>query len=304
MCNGNMTTKSWFALLTVVVIFAVLDYHVVPMITKTDEVSSSVVRVGVLPDMGEEELVQRYNPLLAYLSEKTGLDVRLVLPADYAELLNFFGAGEVDLALFGGLTYVQANTLYQAEPLVMRDVDTRFISVFVVRHDDPAIEFTDLKDRVLAFGSDLSTSGHLMPRHFLRKNKQIIPEQFFSQIVYSGAHDKTVYMVREGKADIGAANAEIINGMLRDGRLQQKELRVVWETPPYPDYVWAVPRHLNEEFKTRLRDAYLQLDLSDEHHRQILAALGARSFLPAGNRMYQPLLRIAADLELLGVEVE
>lgn len=297
-----MKTKFWLSLLTVLVILVILDYNVVPMLTKTGESTSTLVRIGVLPDMSEEELIQRYNPLLTYLSKKTGLHFRLVLPADYAELLDFFGSGEIDLALFGGLTFVQANTLHQAEPLVMRDVDTRFISVFVVRHDDPATELTDLKGRVLAFGSSLSTSGHLMPRYFLGKSKQIIPENYFNQIVYSGAHDKTAYMVRDGKADIGATNADIMNGMLRDGRLQHGELRVVWETPPYPDYVWAVPRHLNEDIKMQLRDAFLQLDLSDEHHRQILAALGARNFLPAGNRMYQPLQRIAADLDLLGVE--
>jgi phosphonate transport system substrate-binding protein len=141
-----------------------------------------------------------------------------------------------------------------------------------------------------------------MPRYFLQTIKQINPEKFFSQIVYSGAHDNTAYMVRDGKADVGAVNVEIINDMLRDGRLKQRELRVVWETPPYPDYVWAVHQHLDEDIKTQLRDAYLQLGLNDEHHRQILAGLGARSFLPAGTRIFQPLQQIAANLELIGAE--
>ena len=290
-------------LIILITVVAVSVYYTAdPMRTDLGKATPFVVRVGVPPDMNERDLRQRYDPLLQYLSEQTSLDYTLVVPADYAELLRLFGTGKIDLALFGGVTFVQANVLHQAQPLVMRDVDTRFISVFLVRHNDPATEVSDLKDRVLAFGDSLSTSGHLMPRYFLQQNKQIIPENFFGQVVYSGAHDKTAYMVRDGEADIGAVNAEIVNCMLRDGRLKQKDMRVVWETPPFPDYVWAVPRGLNEDIKTKVRDAYLQLDFDDEHHRQILEGFGATSFLPAGIKQFQPLQQIAADLELLGTE--
>ena len=299
-----MNNRHWFTVLVIVVsVVAVSIYYTSDSIwTHFDTSTPSVVRVGVLPDMSERDLRQRYDPLMQYLSDETGLDFKLVLPADYAELLHVFGKGDVDLALFGGFTFVQANELYQAEPLVMRDVDTRFISAFVVRYDDSAADISDLKDKVLAFGSNLSTSGHLMPRFFLQQKKQIIPERFFSQVVYSGAHDKTAYLVRDGKADIGAVNAEIVNAMLRDGKLEQGELRIVWQTPPYPDYVWAVHRHLDEDIKTQLRDAYLQFDFNNEHHRRILTEFGATSFLPAGLRQFQPLQQIAADLDLFGVE--
>ena len=299
-----MTKRHGITLLIILAtVIAVSVYYTAdPMWTNSRNATPSVVRVGVLPDMNESELRRRYDPLLQYLSEQTGLDFTLLLPGDYAELLRLFETGEIDLALFGGVTFVQAYDLHQAEPLVMRDVDTRFVSVFLVRHNDPATELSDLEKKVLAFGDSLSTSGHLMPRYFLQQDKQIIPEDFFVQVIYSGAHDKTTYMVRDGEADIGAVNAEIFNGMLRDGRLKPGDVRVVWQTPPYSDYVWAVPRHLNEDIKTQLRDAYLQLDFNEEHHRRILADLGAKSFLPAGIRQFQPLQQIAADLELFGSE--
>lgn len=286
----------------VIVLAVGIYFSIEPKLTNTGQASPPVVHIGVLPDMSENDLQRRYDPLLAYLSEKTGLNFRLILPVDYAELLQLFGAGEVDLALFGGLTFVKADALHKAEPLVMRDVDTRFISVFVVRGSDPATRLVDLKGKVLAFGSSLSTSGHLMPRFFLKNNKRIDPDEFFNDIVYSGAHDKTAYMVRDGKADLGAVNAEIIDAMLMDGRLKQRDLRVVWETPPYANYVWAVRQHLDDDIKTQLRDAFLELDINAERHRKVLAGLGARSFFPAGRRMFQPLKQIAASLGLLSAE--
>jgi len=297
-----MMKNSWFTplIVLVTVVVASVYYAVQSLQMRFHEITPSVVRIGVLPDMSERNLHQRYNPLLKYLSEETGLDFKLVLPADYEELLYLFSVHEVDLALFGGLTFVRARTSYQAEPLVMRDVDTRFTSVFLVSYSSPANELADLKGSSFAFGSRLSTSGHLMPRHFMQDEKQILPEKFFGKVVYSGAHDKTAYMVRDGEVDIGAANTEIVIGMFRDGRLKEKDLRILWETPPYPDYVWAVSRNLNENIKTQLRDAFLGLDLNDTYHSHILAGLGARNFLPAGFRAFLPLQRIAANLELLG----
>lgn len=299
-----MTKRHGLTLLTILVtVIAVSVYYTADTTwTNSREATPSIVRVGVLPDMNESDLRRRYDPLLQYLSEQTGLDFTLVLPADYEELLHLFGKGEIDLALFGGVTFVQANSLHQAEPLVMRDVDTRFTSVFLIRQNDPATELSDLEDEVFVFCSSLSTSGHLMPRYFLQQNKHIIPENFFAEVIYSHGHDKTAYMIRDGEADIGAVNSEIFSAMLRDGRLKKGELRVVWQTPPYPNYVWAVPGHLDDDIKTQLRDAYLQLDFNEGHHRRILAEFGAKSFLPAGVRQFQPLQQIAADLELFGSE--
>lgn len=296
-----MMKHSWFTPLTVLVIVVVASvyYTVQSVPMRFHEITPSIVRIGVLPDVSERNLHQRYKPLLKYLSEETGLDFKLVLPADYEELLHFFSMHEVELALFGGLTFVQAQASYLAEALVMRDVDTRFTSVFLVGDSNPANELADLEGSSFAFGSRLSTSGHLMPRHFMKDEKQILPEKFFGEIVYSGAHDKTAYMVRDGEVDIGAANAEIIAGMFRDGRLKEEEVRILWETPPYPDYVWAVPRNLNEDIKTQLRDAFLKLDSNDAYHSHILAGVGAMNFLPAGIRRFLPLQRIAASLELL-----
>jgi len=128
------------------------------------ETKPSVLRVGILPDVSEENLRKRYGPLLNHLSAKTGFDLNLVLPTDYGDLVRLFRENKVDLAYFGGLTFVQAQVFYNAEPLVMRDVDTRFTSWFLVRKSDPARNLADLKGKVFSFGSRLSTSGHLMPR--------------------------------------------------------------------------------------------------------------------------------------------
>ncbi len=293
----------WFALLTVLCAIAAGIYFIVQS-TFRHETTPSVLHVGVLPDESTEALHQRYDPLLAHLSAEVGFNLKLVPSSDYGELVRMFRDHEVDLAYFGGLTFVQAHIFYHAEALVMRDVDTRFTSWFLIKNDEPAHELADFKGKVFTFGSRLSTSGHLMPRHFMQTRQQIIPEEFFAEVRYSGTHDKTAYLVRDGKVDLGVANSEIIRTMLRDGRLKENEIRVLHETPPYPDYVWAVHDHLDEGVKTQLRDAFLGLDADDAVHAKILAGMGAGAFLPAGTSDFLPLMEIAEALGLLAQETK
>ena len=263
-----------------------------------------IVRVGVLPDEDEAALKLRYSPLLEHMARETGLKYQLVVPASYADMLRIFADKELEIAYLGGLTFVKAQIFHHARPLVMRDVDTRFTTYFVTRADGPLRDCESLKcealaGKVLSFGSKLSTSGHLMPRHFLKLERRIEPESYFGEVRYSGAHDKTIYQARDGEVDLGAVNAEIFRTMRRDGRLKQDDLRIIWETPPYPDYVWAINGTLTKELRTRLRNAFLMLEMGDKEHARILAAMGTHGFLPAGTAEFAPLKKIAQSLGLL-----
>ena len=261
--------------------------------------AQSELRVGVLPDQDPAALRSRFDPLIHYLGQYTGLDTRLVIPENYADAVRLFKEGAVDLAFLGGLTFVQAHASAGAEALVMREVDTRFTSWFVARPELTQSRLSDLKGKTLVFGSRLSTSGHLMPRYFLQRQWNIEPEKFFSEVRYSGAHDETVYMVRDDGQALGAVNADIARQMLDDGRLGENELKVLWQTPPYPDYVWAVQPGLDEAIKISLRDAFLVLDPDNPGDATILLNLGAKTFLPAGLEDFRILGEIAQGLGMI-----
>ena len=234
----------------------------------------------MLPDVRPDTLESNYQPLTTYLSEELQQEVQLVIPEDYADLVRMFGTAEVDIANFGGATFVSAEEKYQAVPLVMRDIDTRFTSYFLARFDAKEGRVSDFEGQALGFGSRLSTSGHYMPRYFLQE-QAIDPDTFFSDVLYSGAHDKTVGLLLDGQVDLAAVNSEVVDSMLRQGQLDAKSLRIVWETPVYADYVWAIQPGWNELYANKVRDAFLRLSLSDERDAEILQNLGAGGFLPA-----------------------
>ncbi len=255
-----------------------------------------VLRIGVLPDQNPEILKQRFEPILKYLSEKLRLPCELLVPESYQDLLVLFHERKIDLAYFGGYSYVKARQDDRAIPLVMRRVDTRFTSLLIVNASSPLQNLESLENRSFAFGSNLSTSGHLMPRYFLQQ-RNIAPESFFGSVQYSGAHDKTAYWVRDGVVDAGAVNATTLRSMLDKNLIGRNEIRILWETPPYADYVWAIQPQFGENFRARVRDAFLQLSPENADHDIVLRSLNAIGYIPADPDLFIPLASIARETD-------
>lgn len=255
------------------------------------EPSIGYLRLGFLPDLSEEALAGRYAPLLAYLEAKTGIPCCFVMCESYESLLADFRAGDVDLALFGGVTYVAAEHYSDAVPLVMRLKDMKFTSYYIVRADDPGVSMTEFQGRTFSFGARLSTSGHFMPRHFLQE-QGIKPEEHFGEVQYSGSHDATIFAVRDGHADIGAVNASIFDEMIRTQKISYDEIRILQQTPAYSNYVWAAQPDLPEALGHTIRESFLELSTADEEDSVILNGLDAMGYLPASSLDFQDLGQI------------
>jgi phosphonate transport system substrate-binding protein len=262
---------------------------------ETQKREESVLRIGVLPELSRQKDLIRYQPLLTYLARELGIPCEIVPSSTYAELLGQFHNGKIDLAHFGGITFVQAHKSDQAIPLVMRHVDSQFTSYFLVSTENPAQTLEGLKGATFSFGSRLSTSGHFMPRYFMEK-KGIRPEQFFKDIQYSGKHDKTALWVQEGKVEVGVANSRIVRALFENGALKKEKTRILWETPPYSDYVWAVHPALSDALQNRIRDAFLKLDPENPNNREILKSVQAGKFLPAGLIDFMDLIKIHGEM--------
>lgn len=263
---------------------------------RQENTAPAAIRVGVLPDQPQELLSTRYRPLLVYLENTVGVPFEWVPSSDYAHLLAQIDNHQVDFAYLGGVTFVKARARSNVVPLVMRREDSHFTSLFLVPAAHPAQGISDLEGGRLAFGSRLSTSGHLMPRYFLEQ-EYVAPESFFGAVIYTGDHDTTALAVRDGKVDMGVVNARIVRRMMNDGRLDPDTVRILWETPPYVDYVWATGPQVGKDLANRLRDAFLALDRRNPDQRAVLDNLDASFFLPASVSDFGALAQIMEQQE-------
>ena len=263
----------------------------------TKEKDDVVLTVGIIPSQGDAATRAQYTPMFDYIAAETGFKYEFMIPSSYDELLEAFINKQVDLALFGGVTYVKANDLAGAVPLVLRDIDEDFTSVIIVRADHPAKNINDIEGSHFIFGSRLSTSGHLMPRYFLSENK-IVPEKFFKKIDYSGSHDKTVKAVVDGRFDAGVANSLVVERMFRAGEINSDIVRIIWESPKYTDYIWAVQPDLDKNIVNKLVNSFLLLSTEDKETSAILDQVGAKYYLQARDNGFDRLRAIMSKANI------
>jgi phosphonate transport system substrate-binding protein len=248
--------------------------------------AQGTLRVSAIPDEAPTELQRKFAPLGRYLEQRTGMAVQFVPARDYAAVVQALAAGWIDLAWLGGFTYVQAmeTTGGAAVALVQREEDREFTSKFVTTN--PRIRsFADLRDKTFAFGSQDSTSGHLMPRYFLLQ-AGIQPERDFRNVAYSGAHDATAALVESGKVDAGVLNASVWEKLVEERKIDPEKVRVFATTPPYHDYNWTVRGGMSRELVKKLTDAFLELDPRNPQHAEILNLQRASRFIPTRPEYY------------------
>lgn len=261
--------------------------------------AQQVLRVTAIPDESPTELARKAAPLMKYLEAKLGMKVEYTPVTDYAASVEALVNRKVDLAWFGGFTFVQANVRSGGKvvPLVQREEDEKFKSVFITT--DPAIQtLADLKGKDVSFGSQSSTSGHLMPRSFLLQNG-INPEKDFRRVAYSGAHDATIAAVASGKVQAGALNISVWDKFVTEKKVDTTKVRAFYTTPPYFDYNWSVHADMPAALRQKLADALLSLNRNTPEGKEILDLQRATRFVPTKAENYKGIEAAARSAELL-----
>ncbi len=203
------------------------------------------------------------------------------------------------MAWYGGFTFVQANIRSggKAVPLIQRAEDEKFRSVFIT--SDPTIKsLADLKGKNVSFGSQSSTSGHLMPRSFLLQ-ANIDPDKDFKRVAFSGAHDATIAAVAAGKVEAGALNISVWEKFVADGKVDTSKVKVIFTTPGYYDYNWTVHADMPAALKEKITKAFVDLNPNTPEGKEILDLQRATKFIPTKADNYKGIEQAARNAGLL-----
>jgi phosphonate transport system substrate-binding protein len=259
-----------------------------------------VLRVTAIPDESPTELARKFAPLGKYLEGKLGMKVEWTPVTDYAAAVETVVNRKIDLAWFGGFTFVQASVRSNGKviPLVQREEDERFRSVFITDAKSGIAKLEDLKGKTLSFGSASSTSGHLMPRSFLLAAK-INPDADLKRVSFSGAHDATIAAVASGKVDAGALNISVWEKFVADKKVDTSQVKVFFTTPAYYDYNWTVHADMPADLRNKIQQAFLALDPATPEGKEILGLQRATRFVSTKPENYVGIKAAAENAGLL-----
>ncbi|MEN0067086.1 MAG: putative selenate ABC transporter substrate-binding protein [Myxococcota bacterium] len=259
------------------------------------------LRFSAIPDHDTTLLKQRFDPFARHLEAQLGVPVEYVPATDYLAAVEMFKNGDVQLAWFGGLTGVQARRAVPKARAIAQGVeDQAFRSHFIV-HRSVDIEANEdfpagLKGRTFTFGAPASTSGRLMPEHFIREHTGLAPDAFFaSPVGFSGAHDKTARLVASGQVNAGVLNYQTWDALAAKGEVEGA--KIVWTTPTYADYNFTAHPDLE-----RYGDGFtarLQKVLTDLREPALLGALSRSQLISASNEDFAAIERVAMSLDMV-----
>ncbi len=262
--------------------------------------AQTVFRVTTIPEEAATEQIRKFTPLATYLEKELGVKVEFTPVSDYPAAVEALVNKKVDLVWFGGFTFVQANIRSGGKvvPLAQREEDTRFQSVFIAKTDSGIKTLADMKGKQVSFGSQSSTSGHLMPRSFLLA-ANIEPEKDFRRIAYSGAHDATIASVVSGKVDAAALDITVWKKFVAENKVDTKAVDVFFTTPGYFNYNWSVHADTPVAMQQKIKAALLGLSPSNPEHAEILKLNRATRYIETKPENYKGLEAAARSAGLL-----
>ena len=262
--------------------------------------SKKTFLIGLIPERNLFKQLERYEPLASYLSEKTGLDIKLLILTRYGNIIDNFVALGLDAAFFGSFTYALAHARLGVEPIARPEsIDgiSSYHGKIFVRKDSGIKSKEDMKGKSFAFVDKATTAGHLLPLHFFVENGISDYRTFFKETYFTGTHEDAIYDVLNKRADIGAAKNTVYFELSKKDKRIINELIVLKRSPEVPSNGLAVRNDLDVSLKKELKKLLLNLHNTPEGNK-ILKKLNARKFIATNDQDYKAVYDYVKDINL------
>ena len=186
-----------------------------------------------------------YRPLADYLAAKLKRPVELRTVDSWEGLAKSLANGETDIALMGPWGYVLANHQAGAQVIstILYDGKPEYFAITVTSPKSGINTLADLKGKTFAFGDKGSTSGYLIPLHYLM-TQGITPEKYFSKVINT-SHQAIETQVTQGVLDAGADYNRNRNAMIEQGLIKAEDSKIIWTSAPLPNDAFAVSKTLS-----------------------------------------------------------
>ncbi|MEP3329009.1 phosphate/phosphite/phosphonate ABC transporter substrate-binding protein [Sedimentitalea sp.] len=202
-----------------------------------------------------------WTPFIDHLENVTGKDVQFFAVQSNSAEVEAMRSGRLHIAGFSTGPTPFAVNLAGVEPFaIMGADDGQFgykLQVYT-QADSDIKEMADLKGKRVAHTSPTSNSGNQAPRA-LFPDLGVVPDQDY-EVTYSGSHDQSMLGVVAGDYDAAPVASEVVDRMAERGLYEPADVRIVWESDPFPTTSYGVAHDLTPELKDKIKEAFFSFD--------------------------------------------
>ena len=233
------------------------------------------------------------------LGRAMGVPVDFVVDHPWPQREQMLYDGEVHVAWLCGLPYVrEADRLEPRIDLLAAPVMRRarygaqpvYFTDLLVRRDHPAQTLADLRGALVAINEPNSHSGYQVLRHALAE--QGLPTGFFSEVIESGAHQRSLELIESGEVDVAPIDTTVLETEVRARPQLATRLRAVATLGPSPMPPWVASTRLAPAVRQRLRDALLALG-TDAQSRVAFEQAELQGFAAIDDGWYGPIRQMS-----------
>lgn len=219
-----------------------------------------VLVFAAVPSEEAASLQEDYKPVLDMLAKQTGKKIEFRLATDYAAVIEGQLSGQIQIAQYGPLSFVLAQTRGAEIIPVGAQVDEKggkpgYQSYGITKTGTPITSLADFAGKKVCFVDPNSTSGFLYPTAGLLEAG--IDPKTGIQPVFAGGHDSSVLEVKAGRCDAGFAYDTMVDKQLIEkGELAPGEITTIWKSETIPGSPVAISKVLSPELQATLTDAF------------------------------------------------
>lgn len=228
-----------------------------------------LVRIGVLAFNGAAYTLKRWQPTIDYLNYALPDYHFVIVPADIPTLDNLVESNLIDFTLTNGIQFLIYKYNHQAVKMLNLNPfhgEARHAigSAIIARHSEPDItSLNQLKSRSIVSVSENAFGGFRVMLREFRLNG--IQKNDLTQLRFVGyPQQQLLEKVLNGDADFAIAPTCLLERKIRDGSIQPRTLKVVYQQQPespfachtssqlYPNWTLARMEHVPADYANHI----------------------------------------------------
>jgi phosphonate transport system substrate-binding protein len=223
---------------------------------------NSHINIATVPWRNSDVLEKMYQPLIKLIEDKTSKKVNFLITNNYKELSERIASKNVDIAIFGANSYVDAKELLGDKIVYlgtsMQPLD-HYNSLIITHKDSQIYTLRDLVGKNFAFTDFGSTSGYVYPNLMLYKAGIKDTKKYFKTITMLKKHYRVYNAIAKKSIDAGGATASIYNDAIkRNGDIY----RVLKRSMPIPQDPIVVSTHMGTKMISKLKKIFKEANKS------------------------------------------
>lgn len=268
---------------------------------------------GIISTESQDNLKTQWEPFLDAMEAELGRPINGFYATDYAGVIEAMGAGKIQLAWYGGKSYIEAAERSDAEAFaqtVNSDGTKGYYSHLITNKNNPILEDIDVEagngDRYVventenltfAFNDPNSTSGFLVPSFYVFAKNGVNPNEAFNELIFAGSHEATAQAIANNQVDVATNNSESMLKIEQGDPEAFENIQIIWTSPEIPSDPLAYRSDLPDCLKEQIKNFFYNYK-----DAAVLEPLGWQSFDPAGDEDWNTIRELNIGQELMEVQ--